>query len=663
MVRQDPFGWVGHVLDSKYRVDEVVGEGGFGVVYRAHHLGFQQDVALKCLKLKANLQEEVHDEFLKRFLAEGKLLHQLSRSTADVVQALDVGVATSPSGIETPYLVLEWLEGITLDRELQQRRLRNEPKPTLEEAIALLEPAARGLAHAHDQGISHRDIKPANLMLCDVSGRLTLKVVDFGIAKAPEDADTSSGPFDSLGSTVQAFTPRYGAPEQFSRRYGPTGPWTDVFALALVLVEVVLGEPALEGDDPVQLYIASSDLHRRPTLRAHGIETSDAVERVLSRALAVDPRSRFRTAGEFWDALTEAAIAQPKARSVRPQPITNRPPPRRPVFDRNAPRAHTTSTQGAGTITLILREQRVKKLVWIGAIIATAGIVVGAFWGMSRSSVEAAVDATTPPALPSFAAAASASAQTQDAAPAAPPGMVLVSPARFVMGSDKDTKNERPLHVVTLTHAFYIDRTEVTVEAWGACVRAGKCATNVTRKIDGKGVLYEAPSPLCNSPSDPNLARQPINCVTHEQASAYCAFAGKRLPTEAEWELAARGADSRTFPWGDDPPRSCKQAIVGGLEGPCGKRKGTYDVGTTIDGASPSGALDMAGNVWEWVADGFDTYPNEDVVDPFVPPRGSARGIVRGGSWDYSAFAAKTVIRLPIDRGWAQPNIGFRCAK
>ena len=671
--RKDPFAWVGHVIDGKYRVDSMVGEGGFGVVYRGHHPGFEQPVAIKCLKLKPTLSADARDEFLKRFIAEGKLLHQLSRATADIVQALDVGVATSPNGTETPYLVLEWLDGTTLDRELRAGAMRGDPKPTLEEAIALLEPAARGLAIAHDQGVSHRDIKPGNLMLTDVGGRLTLKVVDFGIAKAPDDATTSSGPFDSIGAQLQAFTPRYGAPEQFSRRYGNTGPWTDVYALALVLVEVVLGEAALEGDDPVQLYIASSDISRRPTLRARGFPTNDAVEHVLQRALAVDPRNRFRTVGEFWDALTEAADDpnRPKTRSVRPPPIGPKPGGNKVFTDRVAtpmPRPVDLSLTGTGTgtITVMLRDQARRKVFWIAALIVTAGVVIGAFWGMTRTSVDAnasdaaaaaAPDAAIAAVVPDAAPVATAS---EDAGP--PPGMLYVSPARFTMGSDKEGKNERPAHDVQLTHAFYIDRTEVTAEAYAACVKAGACTANVTRKTDGKSVI-EVQSALCNSTTDPNFARQPINCVTYDQANAYCRWAGKRLPNDAEWELAARGTDGRDYPWGNDLPRSCRQAVVGGLEGACGKRKGTYDVATTIDGTSPYGVFDMAGNVWEWVGDVFDVYTRDAAVDPFVPPRtAAARGVIRGGSWDYSALAAKSAIRLPMDRGWAQPSIGFRCA-
>ena len=105
----------------------------------------------------------------------------------------------------------------------------------------------RALGVAHGMGIAHRDIKPANLFLVEVAGKRTIKVLDFGIAKVLAESDSVTRAFEETGGTVQAFTARYGAPEQFSRRFGATGPWTDVFALALVLVEVVLGTPALDG--------------------------------------------------------------------------------------------------------------------------------------------------------------------------------------------------------------------------------------------------------------------------------------------------------------------------------------------------------------------------------------------------------------------------------
>ena len=164
------------------------------------------------------------------------------------------------------------------------------------------------MALAHEQGIAHRDIKPANLFLAEVGGRRTLKVLDFGIAKVVTESGSFTKAFEETGASLQAFTARYGSPEQFSRRYGATGPWSDVFSLALVLVEAIIGHSALEGVDAAQLFIAAADTTRRPTLRAHGVDASDAVETVLAIALAVDPKDRYPNAGAFWDALL-AAIA------------------------------------------------------------------------------------------------------------------------------------------------------------------------------------------------------------------------------------------------------------------------------------------------------------------------------------------------------------------
>lgn len=303
---EDPFDWVGATLDGKYQVDAVVGRGGFGVVYRAHHLGFNEKVAVKCLRIPQTLQGSARDEFERNFLAEGRLLHQLSRATAGIVQALDVGAVVSPNKIWTPFIVLEWLDGQTLDANFSERRSAGAGGRSLKAAVELLDSAARALALAHEQGIAHRDIKPANLFLAEVGGRKTLKVLDFGIAKVVTESESFTKAFEETGASLQAFTARYGSPEQFSRRYGATGPWSDVFSLALVLIEAVTGRSALEGVDAAQLFIAAADTTRRPTLRAQGVEVGDAIEGVLNHALAVDPKERYPNAGQFWDALLTA---------------------------------------------------------------------------------------------------------------------------------------------------------------------------------------------------------------------------------------------------------------------------------------------------------------------------------------------------------------------
>src|SRR6185295_17216037 len=176
---------------------------------------------------------------------------------------------------------------------VKARLARGEGGYDLAAAIQLLEPAARALAVAHAQRIAHRDVKPANLFVTQVGGVPTLKVLDFGIAKVLTSHPSVTAALEATKLGPTAFTPRYGAPEQFNKQRGASGPWTDVFALALILVELVSGKRALDGDDPTQLYIASADPTQRPTLRARGVTAGAEVEAVLEKALSVEPKHRY----------------------------------------------------------------------------------------------------------------------------------------------------------------------------------------------------------------------------------------------------------------------------------------------------------------------------------------------------------------------------------
>ncbi|WP_437586248.1 bifunctional serine/threonine-protein kinase/formylglycine-generating enzyme family protein [Sorangium sp. So ce1000] len=668
MAPSDPFGWVGATIGGKYRLDAVIGEGGFGVVYRGQHLGFDEPVAVKCLKLLGSLAPAERASFQRMLLDEGRLLHRLSRASAGIVQALDTGAAVSPSGEWTPYLVLEWLHGAPLDREIAERRARGEAARPLAEAVALLAPAAYALEVAHAQGVAHRDVKPANLFLAEIGGRRTLKVLDFGIAKVLGELSSMTQAMAETGNALRAFTVHYGAPEQFHPRFGATGPWTDVFALALVLIEVASGNRALLGSDVTQLYIAATDPAFRPSLRGAGVSAPDAVEAVVRRALAIDPRERYRTAGELWGAL-EAAMAAaaladgaaalvdgaaatvgapptPSLTTMRglatsaaplapPHPGSPPPPPPAP-----APAPHAA---GAAP-----RRRRWPALVSAVAL-AAAGAGAVAF-----------VRHRAPDNAPAARARGGLTAPRVKAPP--PPDMSRVPAGRFTMGSAKGGKSERPPHEVTLSRAFDIDRTEVTVAAYQRCVEAGRCTPSGVHGPRATDADVEQRGALCTA-ADPAKSQHPISCVDQAQAAAYCAFAGKRLPTEAEWEYAARGADGREYPWGDEPP-GCAHAVVSRPLGQgCGGR-GTQEVGSAKAGASPSGALDMAGNVWEWVADGWDpgVYAKGAQTDPRVPATGS-RGVLRGGSWDFSASTAKATFRLAYDREAGDVSTGFRCAR
>jgi len=240
-------------------------------------------------------------------------------------------------------------------------------------------------------------------------------------------------------------------------------------------------------------------------------------------------------------------------------------------------------------------------------------------------------------------------------------GMVFVRAGEFTMGSnDTDPTcsgcfaDEQPIHTVTLS-SYSIDQNDVTVDDYAACVSASSCSP-----ADGPHAEF----PACNAGA-PDRGDHPINCVDWNQAEVYCTWVGKRLPTEAEWEKAARGSDARTYPWGEATP-TCDYAVMddpkgGGLG--CG-RGTTGPAGSKPAGKSPYGALDMAGNVYDWVNDWYD--PKYYSVSPSTNPPGPASGtkkVQRGGSWlNYyhvrSAYRGVIVGRLPWDDG-----VGFRCAR
>jgi formylglycine-generating enzyme required for sulfatase activity len=210
--------------------------------------------------------------------------------------------------------------------------------------------------------------------------------------------------------------------------------------------------------------------------------------------------------------------------------------------------------------------------------------------------------------------------------------MVVVPSGDFLMGKSDGPASSRPPHVVYLD-TFAIDRTEVT----GAAFTEYLAATSVAAR-----------------PSfDPRL---PAVGVVWRQADGYCRWTGRRLPTEAEWEKAARGADGRAYPWGDRWDSARANTSPSGRGGP-------LPAASLPEGASPYGALDMSGNVAEWVADYFD--PGYYLISPDANPLGPALVLdhgLRGGSWDSPPPQATTYFRDSSHSVKPNPRVGFRCA-
>jgi formylglycine-generating enzyme required for sulfatase activity len=687
----DTLQLIGRTIADKYVVEALVGEGGFATVYRAMHTIWKRPVALKVFKALGDFSQKDRQKLLDEFVQEGSLLADLSARSAAIVQARDIGMMTTPSGEQIPYMVLEWLEGATLEAVMVDEKARGLPHRTMTDIVHLLDPAAEALALAHRKGIAHRDVKPGNIfVLGDPRGEFSVKLLDFGIAKVVSDAQKMAGSFTKTSGQVTSFTPAYGAPEQFSRTQGATGPWTDVFALALIAAELASGKEPLDGDDFLQLAVSSGNPDRRPTPRAFGVPVSDEVEAVFAKATQVKPAARWQSAGEFWSALRQSLRLDPLRNMTDPRPVasvrmtdpltsaaTVAAAPSDPHVAAIASVTHPTQRMATTTTGHAPGSGKMGLFVGLG-VVAVAAIGAGVFF-LGRKSTDPTAGKSGPGPSASALAVASASA----AAPVAPVGcpdkMIQIPGGSFFMGSDDGLALEKPAHQVRLK-PFCMDEFEVRTDAYKACSDNGGCkragTTNEWEGIADKE--RKAFDPLCNARDPETKGNHPINCVDWDMADKFCKEGGKRLPTEAEWEFAARGPDGRKYPWGDDAPgpgwlNACgKECVAWGLKNGV-EEKSMYDVddgfantapvGSFPKGASRYGVKDVVGNVWEWVADYYGPYASEEQKEPRGPAEGTER-VIRGGAWNGSfASWVRPTFRYKDAPAKRSYGIGFRCAK
>jgi eukaryotic-like serine/threonine-protein kinase len=235
-------------------------------------------------------------------------------------------------------------------------------------------------------------------------------------------------------------------------------------------------------------------------------------------------------------------------------------------------------------------------------------------------------------------------------------GMVLIHIPndQYLIGSlDSDSPasiSEKPQHKVNLND-YWMDKTEVTNAMYAMCVQAGVCPEKTISISFTRDAYF----------GDTEFDDFPVIYVTWNEAQTYCTWAGRRLPTEAEWEVAARGTDKRKFPWGNSAPNCNLLNFGGGLANYC--TGDTTAVGKYPQGGSPYGVLDMAGNVWEWVA---DWYGSNYIVEPHDNPVGFATGelkVLRGGSWFNKGEFVRSAFRIGHDPADPTEYIGFRCTR
>jgi serine/threonine-protein kinase len=644
---------------GQYRLVREIGHGGMGIIYEAIHDEIGRHAAIKML-----LPRFVDDpRYVRRFLNEARTISRVSHP--GLVQIYDFG--QTPSGVL--YILMELLTGETLRSRLE-RLARQRTLFSLSESRRIVRQIASALRATHEEGIIHRDLKPANVMIVadeEAPGGERVKLLDFGIAQFVENQDT---PLTAPGRALGTVT--YMSPEQCVGEDG-IGAATDVYALGVMLHELLTGAPPF-GEATSSEVMRKHLLEEPPPLPGTlPPDLTRLVARMLAKAPSLRPAMR-----DVMQALASDTISEvPEARDSDKLAITETGEAREDL--RRSSTKAPPSSAGTGcleqrrgevakpgdapgeesaTFTAGSRLARARKAMRYGK---RAGwtIALGLLGGLTL---------TWMPSNPE------AEILVPEGMKSCPAGMVLVPRGTFQMGSPAGSgePNEQPQHTVMLS-GYCIDKTEVTVKAYETCATEKGC-TAVALTVNGPNRGW---TQYCNDDKHPD---HPINCVDWNQAVAYCTWAGKRLPTEAEWEYAARGSDGRTYPWGDQAPsakllNACGTECIKGVQSsdPSANSQTMYNmddgwvstapVGSFPAGASPFGVLDMAGNVYEWTADRYGVYSDKSASNPQGPKTGKSR-VTRGGGWlSYNPDAEiRATSRIADTPSMRRVRLGFRCA-
>jgi serine/threonine-protein kinase len=693
---------------GQYELCGVLGRGQYATVYKARDTQTDQWVALKELhRLLA-----VDPVFLDKFNVEARVAKRLDHPRLVKVYKQDVVDGR-------PFMVME-LAACSLRGYLDEHGAIDESL-----ALRIIFQVAEGLDYLHAQHLVHRDVKPSNILLRTDQDAV---VGDFGLIKAIEASHASR----SL-STGWAGTSSYVAPELWEGKApsAASDVYSLGCVLYKVLIGHGLVNAATQWGvekqhrESVRLMNSSDRLSERVKLvlaRAlacdptHRYASAGAFARALCAAVeAQEHPERWRD----WLA-REISWAERHAqpdRVVRLCEAYEHVQPGAPTIATKAEKARAALRPPAGP------EKQPQRRPWLAGVVLVLVVVVALGWGVPQILGDAWPPWAPPPTatltptvmplgsqdvaviMPSLTVMDTPTATNTPkpragdtrVSPKDAAVMVYVPAGEFQMGSTEAEiqdvvencisdkfkrddcegwyRDEQPMHTVALD-AFWLDQTEVSVNQFHEFVTVTGYKTEAEQEGWGQAWTGEAWEKVegadwqqPNGPDSQAKDKHPVVQVSWNDAVTYCTWAGKRLPTEAEWEYAARGPERQVYPWGnlfdctrgnfDDETKLDSYMVPGGKG--CDGYDQTAPVGSFPRGVSWVGALDMAGNVWEWVADRYGDYPAGQRENPTGPKTGEYR-VIRGGGWNNLARFVRSA-----NRDWYSPsgrngNVGFRCA-
>jgi len=605
-----------------YLITKSLGKGGFGSVWEATAED-GKTVALKVL----NPQVLENEKVVRKFFHEAMILAKLDHP--NICRLMEF----FPDG-ENYCIVMEYVSGVELKKLIAQRK--GDPLP-FDPAFKIAKSCLSAFQYAHKNGILHRDIKPANIMITE---NHDTKIMDFGIAKMGTTAS-----HDTAASMLSI---HYVPPERFDRS-AEIDVRSDIYSLALVFYEMFAGRrPFLATETSQIMFSHLNEIPEPPKKFAEHLPAE--ISQAISKALEKDPDDRFVDFREFEMAMDISEDAHDDATVIFEE-----------GFDASFDIESARDVVVEPDVDIV--EPKKKPMGLIAAVVAVliiAGAAAGYFVTQGKKGTGTTTTTVTkekprPPGIGIM--------NSKNFWEIIHPGdqsvMVQIDEGEFTMGSDKYSA-EKPPQKITMD-TYYIDKYLVSnaqfqkfVEATGYETDAEKEGAAMVRMGRRWKKVPEASWRKPDSMTElEGREDHPVSQVSYNDAASYCKWAGKDLPTEAQWEKAARGPKGSEYPWGDSEPDDTTanyDNIVGS----------TTPVTEYVKGQSPYGLQDMGGNVYQWVKDWYAT-GERAAKNPTGPETGEEH-VIKGGSFMEGMESMRSANRDRYPPTYSSFLFGLRCA-